>query len=76
MWLNGWSSNPEDDLADSFAAGQKAVEIDDQDSRTHTALGMAYIFQRKLEKARHHFETALKLNPNWVSTSLRLSRVG
>jgi adenylate cyclase len=41
MWLNGWSDHPNDDLAESFAAAQKAVEIDDQDSRTHTALGLA-----------------------------------
>jgi adenylate cyclase len=64
MWLNGWSTNPEQDLADSFLAAKKANEIDDQDSRVHTALGMAYIFQRNLDKAKHHFETALKLNPN------------
>ena len=48
MWLNGWSDRPEEDLAESFTVAKRADEIDDQDSRTQTALGMAYLFQRKL----------------------------
>jgi hypothetical protein len=32
-WLNGWSGNPEQDLAESFSAAKRADEIDDQDSR-------------------------------------------
>lgn len=47
-WLNGWSGSPKQDLADSFIAAKRADEIDDQDSRVQTALGMAYIFQRNL----------------------------
>ncbi len=74
MWLNGWSVNPEQDLAESFSAAKRADEIDDQDSRVQTALGMAYIFQRKLDKAKHHFETALKLNPNDTRVLVYYSR--
>jgi adenylate cyclase len=64
MWQNGWSEDPEQDLAESFEAAKRADEIDDQDSRVHTAMGQACIFQRDLDKAKYHFETALKLNPN------------
>jgi len=74
MWLNGWSVGPEQDLAESFNAAKRADEIDDQDSRIQTALGMAYVFQRKLDKARHHFETALKLNPNDTRVLVYYSR--
>jgi tetratricopeptide (TPR) repeat protein len=35
---------------------------------------MAYIFQRKLDKAKHHFETALKLNPNDTRVLVYYSR--
>jgi adenylate cyclase len=74
MWLNGWSVSPEQDLAESFDAAKRADAIDDQDSRVQTALGMAYIFQRKLDKAKHHFETALKLNPNDTRVLVYYSR--
>lgn len=72
--LNGWSVSPEQDLAKSFNAAKRADEIDDQDSRVHTALGMAYIFQRNLNRAKHHFETALKLNPNDTRVLAHYSR--
>ncbi len=73
-WLNGWSGNPEQDLAESFTAAKRADEIDDQDSRVQTALGVAYIFQRNLDKAKHHFEIALKLNPNDTRVLVYYSR--
>ncbi len=73
-WLNGWSGSPEQDLAESFIAAKRADEIDDQDSRVQTALGVAYIFQRNLNKAKHHFEIALKLNPNDTRVLVYYSR--
>jgi adenylate cyclase len=73
-WLNGWSGNPEQDLAESFSAAKRADEIDDQDSRVQTALGLAYVFQRNLDKAKHHFEIALKLNPNDTRVLVYYSR--
>jgi len=74
MWLNGWSEDPDADLAESVAAAQRAVAIDDGDSRTHTALGMAHLFRRQLEHGRQHFETALKLNPNDTRALVYASR--
>jgi adenylate cyclase len=68
------SVSPERDLAESFDAAKRADEIDDQDSRIQTALGMAYIFQRKLDNAKHHFEAALKLNPNDTRVLVYYSR--
>ncbi len=74
MWLNGWSENSEQDRAESFDAARRAGEIDDQDSRVHTALGLVYIWERNLDKAKHHFETALKLNPNDTRVLIYYSR--
>ncbi len=74
MWLNGWSENPQQDRAESFDAARRAGEIDDQDSRVHTALGLVYIWERNLDKAKHHFETALKLNPNDTRVLIYYSR--
>ncbi len=74
MWLNGWSEHPAEDLAESFAVAKRADELDDQDSRTQTALGMAYIFQRSLDKAKHHFEVALRLNPSDTRVHVYYSR--
>lgn len=64
MFLNGWSEDDDDNLSRALELAQRAVEVDDQDSRVHMALGMAYIFHRDLDRARHYFETALRLNPN------------
>ncbi|MFP6746019.1 MAG: tetratricopeptide repeat protein [Alphaproteobacteria bacterium] len=74
MWINGWSDRPEAELADSFSTAKRADEIDDQDSRTQTALGQAYLYQRELEKAKRHFELALRLNPNDTRVLVYYSR--
>ena len=73
-WLNGWSEDPERHRAESFHAAKRAIEIDDQDSRVHTALGLLYIWNRNLDRAKHHFETALKLNPNDTRALIYYSR--
>jgi adenylate cyclase len=74
MWLNGWSEDPDRDLADCYAAAKRADEIDDQDSRVQTALGMVHIWRRDLDGAKHYFETALKLNPNDTRVQIYYSR--
>ena len=43
-WMNGWSENPESDLADAFSLAAGAVEFDEDDSRTHTALAVVCLF--------------------------------
>lgn len=63
-WFNGWSDDPDKDFAQFLVLAKKADELDDQDSRTQTALAMAYLYHREFDKAKHHFKAALKLNPN------------
>ncbi len=74
QWLNGWSDQPETDLAAALRLGKLAVEADAGDSRTHTALGMACLFTGDAEMARHHFETAMRLNPNNTRVLAYMSR--
>ena len=73
-WINGWSENPESDLADASSLAARAVEFDEDDSRTHTALAMAHLFNGEPDKARYHFETALRLNPNDTRVLVYYSR--
>ncbi len=73
-WINGWSENPESDLADASSLAARAVELDESDSRTHTALAMTCLFGGEPDKARHHFETALRLNPNDTRVLVYYSR--
>jgi TolB-like protein/Tfp pilus assembly protein PilF len=44
--------------------GQKAVDLDDKDSRAHYAIGHAYFSLGQHEQAEFHVEKALALNPS------------
>ena len=74
MWLNGWSEDPVQDRREAVKAAKRAGEIDDQDSRVHTALGLIHIWERNLDRAKHDFETALRLNPNDTRALVYYSR--
>jgi len=47
----------------SLEYGQKAVALDDKDSRAHYAVGHAYFCKGRHELAELHIEKALSLNP-------------
>lgn len=70
-WAGGWTRSPRQSLARGRALASKAVDLDDTDSRTHTALARASCWYRELERARHHFDRALALNPSdaWALAS-------
>jgi TolB-like protein len=48
----------------AIEAGKRAVELDGEDTRGHTALAHALANRRLFDVARHHVDTALALNPN------------
>ena len=73
-WLNGWSLEPERDLADAYDAAKRAVSNDEQDSRTQVALAMLHLFHRQYEQAKQHFERALNANPNDIRVPIYFSR--
>jgi len=51
-------------LTDVLTTGDKALALDDQDAKTHLALGVAQLFSHRHDRAIHHFERAITLNPN------------
>lgn len=50
-------------LRQSLDFGQKAVMLDERDSRAHYAVGSAYFHLGRLDLAEYHVEKALALNP-------------
>lgn len=70
-WAGGWTRDPRRSLDLGMEHAARAVWLDDTDSRSHTSLARAYVWQLECEKARHHFGRALALNPSdtWALTS-------
>lgn len=63
--LYGWFWDmSEGGLTEVLATGEKALLLDDQDAKTHLALGVAQLFSYRHDRAIHHFERAVALNPN------------
>ena len=54
----------EDNLADMIKVGETALALDDQDAKAHLALAVANLFSLRHDRAVHHIERALALNPN------------
>ena len=54
----------EDGLADVIRIGETALAMDDQDAKTHLALAVAHFFSWHHDRALHHIERAMALNPN------------
>ncbi len=61
----GWSASPLTSMNRAFELVQKAVELDGQDPYPHAVLGLAFLYQRKHEKAITEGNIAITLNPNF-----------
>jgi DNA-binding SARP family transcriptional activator/TolB-like protein len=61
--------NSDDSLANVIALGEKALSLDENDPKAHLALGFAHLFLRRHDRAVHHIERAVALNPNddWIA---------
>jgi TolB-like protein len=63
-WSN-WTSSPEAAAERSFELAQKAVAVDERESRAHLALAEAYLYARRdFDRALIEIEKASDLNPN------------
>ncbi len=51
--LNAWSASHEDSFARLFEFAERAVALDANDSHTHKALGVAYLFRGEHDRARN-----------------------
>jgi cytochrome c-type biogenesis protein CcmH/NrfG len=61
---HGLAPSVEEALSKMMEAGEKAVQLDPDDGRTHYALGLAYNFHGKLEQALAEFDRAETLGPS------------
>jgi len=51
-------------LESALRLGMTALAHDDDESSSHLAVGVAWLFKRELEKGENHLTRALALNPN------------
>ena len=51
-------------LDQAVRAGDAALALDDHESKSHLALGIAHLFRAEHEKAEYHLLRASELNPN------------
>jgi adenylate cyclase len=72
--LNIWSASYEQSFSLTYEYATKAVTLDDNDSLSHTAMGIAYLFRGEHELARAHFGRALTLNPSNTDAMVHMAR--
>ena len=60
----GFAPSVEEALSKMMEAGEKAVQLDPDDGRTHLALGLAYTYHGKWEQALAEFGRAENLAPS------------
>ena len=58
-----WSDDQKD-WDEVFRIGYRGIELDDEDAECHRIAGSLYLYTRKYDEAKFHFERALELNPN------------
>lgn len=63
-WRFSWGDCGDEALDRALELAQKAVALDNADSRGHSELGFVYMYKKRLDLALREYETALSLNPN------------
>ena len=72
--LNIWSDSHDASFSRLYEHANKAVALDDNDSLTHTALGIANLFRSEHDLARSNFERAISLNPSNTDAMVHYAR--
>ncbi len=60
---------------ESFAAYNRALELDPLSFAISTDLGMAYYYARQYDRAIEHFKKLIELDPNYLRTHFYLAKV-
>jgi TolB-like protein len=63
-WAHGWMEDSAATLAAIEQEVQRALQIDENDSDVHRILAAIHLTRNDLERALHHQERGLRLNPN------------
>ncbi|MGG7644200.1 BTAD domain-containing putative transcriptional regulator [Rhodovulum sp. YNF3179] len=59
-----WYFQIEGNMAELIPLGERAVALDPREPRAHCVLGVARMLERDFDRAAHHFEAGLAVNPN------------
>jgi len=70
--LFGYTSSPNEALADAFTAARMAVSLDDKDAMAHWALGRVYTQMCESEAAIAELGTAVAINPSFAHGHFQL----
>jgi adenylate cyclase len=73
-WVTFWNNPPETSQSLAWENAKKAMMLDDTDSRSQTAIGVANLFDGNHEQGRFHLDKALVLNPNDTHALIYMSR--
>ncbi len=72
-WAGGWARDLDACLERVTEIAKRAVALDDSDSLAQAHLGHVLLYRRHYERARHHIERALALNPHHPDIVMVLS---
>lgn len=61
-------------LEEAIRIGETGLSFDENDSRCHLALGVAFLFTMRPERSEHHLKRAAMINPNDDLVMIELSR--
>jgi adenylate cyclase len=73
-WVTFWNNPPETSHSLAWENAKKAMALDDTDSRSQTAIGVANLFDGNHQAAQFHLDKALVLNPNDAHALMYMSR--
>ena len=65
FWTHGWCDDPDATWSGMIASLDRALALDENDADVHRILAACNVATNQLQKARHHQERALALNPNY-----------
>jgi adenylate cyclase len=63
-WYSGWARGNEDNWSCAFKNARRAISFDETDPIPHVELAWLHHHRREYDRARHHIERAVALNPN------------
>ena len=73
-YVNHWHAENDRPLEEAFELARTAVELDENYPKAHSALGNAYLWQRRHDPAIGEYEKALALDPNFALAYMETGR--
>jgi adenylate cyclase len=72
-WGFMWGEDPDEDLNRAFDYAQRAVALDNAESRAHFVMALVHVFRKEYAQARRHQQKAVALNPNDADALAQMS---